>query len=84
MLHPNKIIYNKKNFMKRGSLFFIGLVSAIATIISLNVAFGRPGYYYERYPYYNHFHHCDGRYDRYNERLKHDHDLRSDSTISNH
>jgi hypothetical protein len=70
--------------MKRGGLFFIGLISAIATIISLNVAFGRSGYYNERYPYYSRFHHCDGRYDRYDERSKHDHDLRSDSTISNY
>jgi hypothetical protein len=70
--------------MKRGGLFFIGLISAIATIISLNVAFGRSGYYYEKYPYYNRFHHCDGRYDRDDERSKHDHDLRRDSTTSNY
>ena len=70
--------------MRRGSLFFIGLISAIVTIISLNVAFGRSGYYYDRYPYYNRFHHCDGRYDRSNnERSKHDRDQHSDSTGSN-
>ncbi|MBV9961843.1 MAG: hypothetical protein JO072_06305 [Parafilimonas sp.] len=41
--------------MKKGGVFFIGLASAIATIISLNVAFGRSGYYYERYPYFSAF-----------------------------
>ena len=66
--------------MKRGGLFFIGLVSAIATIISLNIAFGRPGYY-SRYPYYNRFHHCDERFNRnYDERSKQDHRDKSDST----
>ena len=68
--------------MKRGGLFFIGLVSAIATIISLNVAFGRSGYHYDRYPCYNRFHHCNGRYERDNERPKPDHDKRSDSTTN--
>lgn len=71
--------------MKRGGLFFIGLISAIATIISLNVAFGRSGYHYDRYSYYNRFHRCDGRHDRnYDERSKHDRDQRSDSTNSNY
>ena len=65
--------------MKRGGLFFIGLISAIATIISLNVAFGRQGFYYKRYSYYNRFHNCDEPYDRNYERSKHD-NLRSDST----
>ena len=66
--------------MKRGGLFFIGLISAIATIISLNIAFGRPGYY-SHYPYYNRFHHCDERHDRnYDERSKKDHGYKSDST----
>jgi hypothetical protein len=70
---------------RRGGLFFIGLISAIATIISLNIAFGRSGYYYERYPYYNRYHHCDERYDRNrDERSKQDHDRRSDSTNGNY
>jgi hypothetical protein len=71
--------------MKRGGLFFIGLLSAIATIVSLNIAFGRSGYYYERYPYYNRYHHCDERYDRNDdERLKQDHDRQSDSIKTNY
>ncbi len=70
---------------RRGGLFFIGLASAIATIISLNVAFGKPGYYYERYPYYNRYHHCSDRYDRNNDkRSKHDRDQHNDSTNSNY
>ena len=43
--------------MRRGSLFFIALLSAIITFISLNIPFGRPGYYYERYPYFHRYHH---------------------------
>jgi len=71
--------------MKRGGLFFIGLLSAIATIVSLNIAFGRSGYYYERYPYYNRYHHCDKRYDRTrDERSRQDHDRQSDSTKTNY
>ena len=67
--------------MKRGGLFFIGLVSAIATIISLNIAFGRSGYYYDRYPYYHRFHPCDERYDRnYDNRSMRDRREKSDST----
>jgi hypothetical protein len=70
---------------RRGGLFFIGLVSAILTIISLNIAFGRQGYYFDRYPYYNRYHHCDDRYDRnHDERSKQDRDRRSDSTNNNY
>ena len=69
--------------MKRGGLFFIGLLSAIATIISLNIAFGRSAYYYDRYPYYNRFHHCYDRHDHYNnERSKNNE--RNDSANSNY
>jgi hypothetical protein len=71
--------------MRRGSLFFIGLISAIATIISLNIAFGRSGYYNERYPYYSHYHHCHERYNHYNDqKTKPDHQLKTDSTNSNY
>jgi hypothetical protein len=71
--------------MKRGGLFFIGLLSAIATIVSLNIAFGRSGYYYERYPYYNRYHHCNDRYYRnHDERSKQYHDRQSDSTKTNY
>jgi hypothetical protein len=71
--------------MKRGGLFFIGLISAIATIISLNIAFGRSGFYYDRYPYYGRYHHCNERYDRnYDERSKQDHRLQRDSSTSNY
>ena len=55
--------------MKRGNLFFIALISAIATFSGLSYALGRPGYYNERYLYYNNHHHCADRYDnRYDER----------------
>ena len=64
----------------RRSLFFIGLISAIITVISLNVALGRPGYYAERYPYYNRYHNCDDRYDKRNDdQRQRDHQQR-DST----
>lgn len=67
--------------MKRGSLFFIALLTAIITFTGLNYALGRPGYYYDRYNYHNH-HHCDNRYDRrYDERDNHD--KYNDSAISN-
>ena len=72
---------------RRGSLFFIGLISAIATIISLNVAFGRSGFYNDRYPYHNHYYHhrCYDRNDR--DRYERDHEnqhQQSDSTHSNY
>ena len=72
--------------MKRGGLFFIGLISAIATIISLNIAFGRSGFYNDRYPYYNHYHHCNERCDRrYDDRSKHGNDeMKRDSSTSNY
>ncbi len=71
--------------MKRGSLFFIGLISAIATFTGLNYALGRPGYYYERYHSYNHRHCFDERYDRrYDERYDHDYQHHSDSLHSNY
>ena len=44
--------------MRRGRLFIIGLISAIVTIVSLNIAFGRP-------PFYDRYRHCDYRYDRH-------------------
>lgn len=70
--------------MKRGSLFFIGLISAIVTVLSLNFAFGRSWRYYERYPYYSRYHNCDERYDRrYDDRQERNHQ-RSDSSISNY
>ena len=73
--------------MKRGSLFFIGLISAIITIISLNVAFGRSGYYNERHSYFGHYHHCDNRYDnRYRDDKNHqdERQQRTDSLHSNY
>lgn len=71
--------------MKRGGLFFIGLLSAIITIISLNIAFGRSGYYYDRYSYYNHYNHhrCYDGYDRDHYERQHQHE-RADSTNSNY
>lgn len=58
--------------MRRGSLFFIGLIAAVITIISLNMAFGRPGYYQNRFSRYERFHHCDGHH--YNHRNDDDKD----------
>ncbi len=48
--------------MRRGGLFFIGFISAVITIISLNMAFGRPDYYHNRFARYESFHHCDDHY----------------------
>lgn len=64
--------------MKRGGIFFIGLISAIATVVTLNATVGsRFGNYgYEKW---NRYHHCnDGRYnDRYHDDRSYD--LRRDS-----
>ncbi len=58
--------------MKRGSLFFIAFISAIITIISLNVVLGRSGFYNERYSFYNRYHHCYNNYDqRYRDDKNH-------------
>jgi hypothetical protein len=73
--------------MRRGSLFFIGVLSTIVTIISLNVAFGSPGYFNERYPFYNRYHHCNSRYDdRYHDDKKYNDEKQQtiDSTNSNY
>lgn len=71
--------------MRRGNLFFIGLLSAIITIVSLNYALGRPGYFHDRYPFY-HRHRCYDRYDdRYDDRYRNDqHQQQKDSTNSNY
>jgi hypothetical protein len=66
--------------MKRGRLFFIGLLSAIITIISLNFALGR-SWHYNRYPYYSHHHCYNERYDRMHEKKE---NLNSDSARSNY
>ena len=69
--------------MKRRGLFFIGLISAIITTISLNIAFGRPDYYEHRS--YHRIHSCDrNQYHRDDERSKRDHQQYKDSTISNY
>ena len=52
--------------MKRRRLFFIGLISAITTIISLNIAFGRSGYYNHSHSYYGRYYHCNDRYNNKN------------------
>lgn len=71
--------------MKRGSLFFIGLVSAIITVISLNYAFGRSAYYNDRYPYFNRYHRCyDERYNRRNDGRQQRNNQRIDSTTGNY
>lgn len=62
--------------MRRGSLFFIGLVSAIVTIISLNLAFGN-----SRYGFYgNHY----GCYDRVDHRYHNGDRYKADSTGRNY
>lgn len=62
--------------MRRGNLFFIGLLSAIVTIISLNLAFGnsRHGFYRDHY----------GCYDRYDHRYHDSEHHKADSTRSNY
>lgn len=67
--------------MKRGNLFFIGLLSAVTTFISLTYALGRPGFYNNRYHYYNRYHHC---YDNYDDRIYRNHQPYNDSTNSNY
>ena len=58
--------------MKRGGLFLIGIISAVATIISLNAAFGRPGYFDENYhARYSWHHRCYGR-DDYDNHYRND------------
>ena len=49
--------------MRRGSLLLIGITSAIATVISLNVIFGRSWNYYDRY-YGYHGRYCKERHYR--------------------
>jgi len=69
--------------MKRRGLFFIGLTSAIITIVSLNIAFGRPGYDERRS--YHRMHSCDRRQDqRDDERSKRDQQQYNDSTKNNY
>ena len=52
--------------MKRGSLFFIGLISAIVTIIGLNFAFGNN---YNHHAFYRDHYGCSDRYDhRYRDK----------------
>ena len=45
--------------MRRGSLLLIGIASAVATIITLNVTLGGSWNYYG---YGHHWHYCDNRY----------------------
>ena len=66
--------------MKRGSLFFIGLISAIITIISLNYAFGS-SLHYNRYPYYCRHRYRNDRNDRWQEQNE---NLKNDSTQNNY
>jgi len=69
--------------MKRRGLFFIGLISAIITIVSLNLAFGRSGHY--RHPgYYERGYHCDRKHYNDIDRSKKDHTPYRDSTTSNY
>lgn len=69
--------------MKRGSLFFIGLLSAIITVVSLNFALGNR---FGRYPYYRGYYRCYDRYDdRYRDKDKYyNDDKKADSLNSNY
>ena len=62
--------------MRRGSLLLIGVASAIATLVSLNVIFGRSWNYYGHYGYSGNY--CNERYhrnaDRNNQRNRDDRD----------
>lgn len=62
--------------MRRGNLVLIGVASAIATLVSLNVIFGSSWNYYGRYGYHGHY--CNERYhreaNRNNQRNQDDHD----------
>jgi hypothetical protein len=66
--------------MKRGSLFFIGLISAIITIISLNFALGN-SWHYNRYSYYCRYPHHNEGYDRRHDENQ---NLKNDSTGNNY
>ena len=71
--------------MKRGRLFFIGLLSAIITIISLNLALGSRWNGYRNY-YHNGYHHCYNKNDDHNYD-KEDHrqpQSKADSSNSNY
>ena len=48
--------------MRRGSLLLIVIASAIGTLVSLNLIFGRLWNYYDGYGYRGHY--CNQRYDR--------------------
>lgn len=73
--------------MRRGRLFFIGLLSAIITIVSLNIAFGRPGYYNRHFNRYERFHRCEERYNdnrRDDKKLQHENNQNKDSLNNNY
>ena len=63
--------------MRRGSFFLIGIVSAIATLISLNLVFGHSWNYYDRYGDRRHY--CNEHRDQGNN-----HERGRDSTIGNY
>jgi len=63
--------------MRRSSLFLIGIVSAIATLISLNLVFGRSWNYYDRYGERRHY--CNEHRDQRNH-----HERGGDSTTGNY
>ena len=66
--------------MRRGGLFFIGLISAIVTIVSLNMTLGRS-------PFYDRYHHCNYGYDRHyrtNKSYQNEKHRQTDSLNSNY
>jgi len=67
--------------MKRIGLFFIGLISAIITIVSLNIAFGSPEHY-GHLSYHEHGYSCDRKHHNDTGRSTQDHVPYSDSATS--
>lgn len=66
--------------MKRASLFLIGLLSAIITIVSLNYAFGKSWFYNNHYSFHGYY------YDCYHHNNQHTHQKQSapDSSEANY
>jgi hypothetical protein len=65
--------------MRRGSLLLIGITSAVATIITLNVTLGRSWNYYDGYGYGHRWHNCDNRYQRDTDKSNQDNQHKQDN-----
>lgn len=70
--------------MNRGSLLLIGVLSAIITIISLNVAFDR-SLNYKGYGFSHHYYRCDNNnYRNDNHKNRNDKNAAADSSTRNY